>query len=189
MHNKIVVAGTVLGKPEITHEILGEKFYEFDIETMRYSGVKDVVPVIVSERLFDKNLKQGDRVAYSGEVRSYNRERKLLLRLFVKDTLEDKEVENNSFNFEGVIGKKGTLRKTPLGKIILDLTIAINRKNKKSSYLPCIAWGSLAKKLDKVEVGTTIAGAGRFQSREYTKEDQRKVVYEISISHLLEEKE
>ena len=80
-------------------------------------------------------------------------------------------------------------RKTPLGREIADLLVAVNRPYGKSDYIPCIAWGRNARYAAGFEVGSRIRVWGRVQSREYTKkisdeQVEKRVAYEVSVSKL-----
>ena len=79
--------------------------------------------------------------------------------------------------------------KTPLGREIADLLVAVNRPYGKSDYIPCIAWGRNARFASGFSVGTRIQIWGRVQSREYTKklsetECEKRTAYEVSVSKL-----
>ena len=143
-------------------------------------------------------------VAIDGQLRSYNyyteeeNKRRLLLNVFVKDIRvvtdnEIKEDENldttNEVELIGHICKKPIYRKTPFGREIADLLVAVNRPYGKSDYLPCIAWGRNARFSENLEVGQVIRIVGRMQSRQYTKElsdgkVEERIAYEVSIGTL-----
>jgi len=85
--------------------------------------------------------------------------------------------------------KKPIYRKTPFGREITDLLLAVNRKFNKSDYIPAIAWGRNARLTAKLEIGDNIHSNGRVQSRNYKKkisedEYEDRVAYEYSISNL-----
>ena len=89
----------------------------------------------------------------------------------------------------GFICKPPVYRKTPLGREIADLLIAVNRPYGKSDYIPCICWGRNARFASGFEVGGRTQVWGRIQSREYMKkldeiESEKRVAYEVSVSKL-----
>ena len=51
LNNKIYLEGKVISELEFSHEMYGEKFYQFVLEVKRLSGSLDLIPVIFSERL------------------------------------------------------------------------------------------------------------------------------------------
>ena len=81
------------------------------------------------------------------------------------------------------------LRKTPLGREIADLLIAVNRSYGKSDYIPSICWGRNARYASGFEVGSHVQIWGRIQSREYVKklnefEMEKRIAYEVSVSKI-----
>lgn len=201
-NNNVVIGGVIVSEPEFSHEIFEEKFYSFNIETKRLSNYNDVLPVIISERLIDiKSLEKGLLVEINGQFRSYNKmidnKSKLVLSIFAKE-IEIVEDENiltlNEANFIGYICKNPIYRKTPLGREIADVLVAVNRSYKKSDYIPCILWGRNAKFCETLGVGARVKLTGRIQSRKYEKKLEdgtvlSKVAYEVSISKFAIDKE
>lgn len=194
-NNSILIGGVVVSEPEFSHEVFEEKFYSFNLETKRLSDYNDVLPVIISERLIDiKSIKNGLLVKIKGQFRSYNKlvdnKSKLVLSIFAKEieVIEDESVITlNEANFIGYICKNPIYRKTPLGREIADVLVAVNRSYKKSDYIPCILWGRNAKFCETLSVGSRVKLTGRIQSRKYEKKLEdgtvlSKVAYEVSIS-------
>lgn len=195
--NKVLLFGKVVAEPKFSHEVFGENFYEFSIEVSRLSESSDIIPVIFSERLLDINdIKNDIKVQIAGQYRSYNNQTegrsKLVLMVFAREIeiTEEMTIANaNEIFLEGFVCKKPNYRKTPFGREISDLLIAVNRAYNKSDYIPCIAWGRNAKYCESFNVGDRIRVAGRVQSRRYEKklengEVEEKVAYEISVSKL-----
>lgn len=195
-NNQAKLGGVVASSLEFSHEVYGEKFYIFDLEVERLSGMKDIIKTIISERLIDvNNFKEGSVVYVEGQFRSYNQyndgKSKLVLSVFVKDIQmenlpEDVKTKNETV-LNGFICKKPVYRKTPLGREISDILVAVNRTYNKSDYIPCILWGRNAKFSENMEVGTNVKVTGRIQSRKYEKKHpdgtvENKVAYEISVS-------
>lgn len=169
----------------------GESFYSFIIGTQRNSGVYDYIPVTVSERLI--NTAQGitgGRVTVEGQFRSYNVHSEtgnhLKLYVFAQEFSSAENEDENSISLDGYICKEPKFRRTPLGREIADVLLAINRPYEKSDYIPCICWGRNARFISESEVGTRLQACGRIQSREYIKtfDDEtqvRRTAYEVSI--------
>ena len=154
---------------------------------------------MVSERLVDVSEDyQGRLVEVSGQFRSYNRhegaKNKLVLSIFVREWEEVEENlesgKTNQIFLDGYICKAPIYRKTPLGREIADLLVAVNRPYGKSDYIPCIALGDEMQDMHSTfEVGGHIQIWGRVQSREYVKkineeESEKHVAYEVSVSKL-----
>lgn len=196
-NNKVMLLGKVAKEPEISHEVYGEKFYQFDLEVKRLSGSTDIIPIIFSERLLIlESLKNGTVLKLNGQFRSYNSpeggKSKLVLMVFAREiilTEASEEEDKNEIYLEGFVCKKPNYRQTPFGREISDLLVAVNRAYNKSDYIPCIAWGRNAKYCESFNVGEKIKVYGRVQSREYEKKMEdgtvlKKVAYEISVSKL-----
>lgn len=198
-NNQVTLSGEIVSNFKFSHEVYGEGFYIAMLASERESGAKDIIPIMVSERLVDvKPEWTGRFVRVSGQFRSYNKHEgernRLILSVFVRE-FEEMEFENgipnapdgNSIFLDGYICKKPTHRKTPLGREITDILLAVNRKYGKSDYIPCIAWGRNAKFASGLEVGTRLQIEGRIQSRDYQKrisddEVEARVAYEVSIA-------
>jgi len=197
-NNQVVVMGTIVSDFVYSHEIFGEGFYMVDVEVERLSDSSDVIPVMVSERLLnvDEDYK-GYKIAVTGQFRSYNRheekKNRLILSVFAREVEFINEIEesskSNQIYLDGFICKEPIYRKTPLGREIADLLIAVNRPYGKSDYIPCICWGRNARFASNFTVGSRCAIWGRIQSREYMKkvseeEAVKRVAYEVSVSKL-----
>ena len=194
-NNNVAIGSVIISEPEFSHEIFEEKFYKFSIKSKRLSNYEDILPVIISERLVDINKIQVDKIVkINGQFRSYNmqgeKKNKLVLSVFVKEIefLEDNTIVTlNNANLIGYICKEPVYRKTPLGREIADVLIAVNRTYKKSDYIPCILWGRNAKFCETLNIGSLVKLNGRIQSRTYEKKLEngdidKKVAYEVSIS-------
>ena len=179
-----------------SHEIFGEKFYSAKIKIHRLSDTYDVLPITISERLLQEvNLSENNLIDVVGQLRSYNKnidsKNKLVLTVFareIKDVEEDTKDPNSIF-LDGYVCKNPIYRKTPLGREITDLLVAINRPYNKSDYIPSIVWGRNAKFAKNLKVGDRIQMWGRVQSRDYEKkldngEVEKRVAYEVSISKI-----
>lgn len=197
-NNQVNVYGEVTSEFTFSHEVYGEGFYMVHLSVRRLSNVYDTIPLMVSERLIDVSKDyRGKFIEACGQFRSYNRHEenrnRLVLSVFVRDLrVDDEEMESEKPNYiflDGYICKSPIYRKTPLGREIADLLLAVNRPYGKSDYIPCICWGRNARFADGFEVGEHIQLWGRIQSREYQKkldEDlfETRVAYEISVSKL-----
>ena len=186
--------GEVLEAPALSHENHGERFYCFPLRICRLSGAEDVLAVIAGEGLLRRcPVRPGLRVEILGEVRSFNNKsgqgRKLVLSVFARALLPTVEEDGNEIQISGVLCKEPVYRRTPLGREICDLILAVNRRYGRADYLPCIAWGLLARQCAALDVGASLRLEGRFQSRAYWKNEnglrQRKVAYEVSIMTML----
>jgi len=203
-NNQLILVGKVTSDKRLSHEIYGEKFYIFDLSVPRLSGNADIIPITISERLLlEDNLDVGKNIIIEGQFRSYNsyeNERsRLVLTVFAKeikfaenqeeDFVPSKENTSNEVILDGFICKKPIYRKTPFGREISDILLAVNRAYNKSDYIPCIAWGRNARFCENMPIGTEVRVIGRVQSRQYEKKyedgtSENKVAYEVSVASL-----
>lgn len=197
-NNRVTVIGTIVSDFTFSHAVFGEGFYLVDLSVNRLSEQADVIPLMVSERLMDVTKDyRGCTIEADGQFRSYNRhegvKNRLVLSVFVREVQFLEEftdyTRTNQIFLDGYICKEPIYRKTPLGREIADLLVAVNRPYGKSDYIPCIAWGRNARFASGFTVGTRIQIWGRVQSREYTKklsdtECEKRTAYEVSVSKL-----
>ena len=191
-NNQVTMMGEIVSAFQFSHEVFGEGFYMVELAVSRLSNYSDYIPLMVSERLIDTEQDYtGQFIRISGQFRSYNRheekKNRLVLSVFVReleflDEIDENEKTNQIF-LDGYICKEPIYRKTPLGRDIADVLLAVNR----SYYIPCICWGRNARFASGFTVGCHIQIVGRVQSREYVKriseeEVEHRVAYEVSVS-------
>lgn len=197
-NNQVTIMGKVATEFSFSHEVFGEGFYMVEVEVKRLSNSEDRIPLMISERLIDVTQDYtGEYIMVHGQFRSYNRheeqKNRLVLSVFVREISfmeeEPDGTKTNSIWLDGYICKEPIYRKTPLGREIADLLLAVNRPYGKSDYIPCICWGRNARYASGFEVGEHVQLLGRIQSREYVKrisdtETEKMVAYEVSVSKL-----
>ena len=197
-NNKVSVIGEVISGITFSHVVFGEGIYLVDLAVNRLREQTDIIPLMISERLLDVTKDYvGCTMEAIGQFRSYNRhegvKNRLVLSVFVREVQFLEEftdyTKTNQIFLDGYICKEPIYRKTPLGREIADLLVAVNRPYGKSDYIPCIAWGRNARYASGFEVGVRVRVWGRVQSREYTKklsetECEKRVAYEVSVSKL-----
>ena len=197
-NNQVTIMGKVATEFSFSHEVFGEGFYMVEVEVKRLSNSEDRIPLMISERLIDVTQDYtGEYIMVHGQFRSYNRheeqKNRLVLSVFVREISfmeeEPDGTKTNSIWLDGYICKEPIYRKTPLGREIADLLLAVNRPYGKSDYIPCICWGRNARYASGFEVGEHVQLLGRIQSREYVKrisdtETEKRVAYEVSVCKL-----
>ena len=197
-NNQVSIIGKVASSFTFSHQVFGEGFYLVDVLVKRLSDSEDRIPLMVSERLVDVSQDyEGEYIMVQGQFRSYNRheekKNRLVLSVFVRELSfveeADESIKTNQIFLDGYICKPPVYRKTPLGREIADLLLAVNRPYGKSDYIPCICWGRNARYASAFEVGGHVLLWGRIQSREYIKklgenETEKRMAYEVSVSKL-----
>ena len=193
-YNHVELCGGVLTAPEPSHTNHGESFYRFLLSVPRLSGLNDELPVLVRESLLPADLSPGDTVTLLGQLRSFNNRSgvgsRLVLTVYALDIQPGTGDACNQIFLTGSLCKPPVFRRTPLGRSICDLMLAVSRRYGRADYLPVITWGQLAVQASRLTVGDPVALEGRVQSRVYRKVTeegtQERVAYEVSVMHLLE---
>lgn len=202
MNNQVTILGKIDDTLRYSHESCGEHFYTADVKVKRLSEQEDRIPVLISERLMDVTQDHmGEYIEIQGQFRSFNLHRdtrsQLLLKVFAREihkvnseVLEEPaRATSNKIYLDGYLCKEPVYRKTPLGREVADLLLAVNRPYGKSDYIPCISWGRNARFTSNIAVGSHLLIWGRIQSRDYMKkraesEPERRTAYEVSVSKL-----
>ena len=187
--NQITLRGSLLSLPEFSHENHGKRFFRFFLEVPRLSGAIDTLPVIAEETILNTlDPCGGEMLTVTGQVRSHNlREngkRHLSVFVFASAITAEDGAPVNTVSLDAIICREPTYRRTPLGREICDVMLAVPRQFHRADYLPCILWGKVAAEAAQCSVGDPLILNGRLQSRIYTKltEEgaQERTAYEVS---------
>ncbi len=187
--NQVTLRGELVNLPEFSHENHGKRFFRLFLEIPRLSGISDKLPVIAQEKLLrELDLSGGAMLRVTGSIRSHNvsceARRRLLIFVFASDiTAEDGEPINEVL-LEGPVCREPNYRRTPLGREICDIMLAVPRAFHRADYLPCILWGRTAQEGACLHTRDVVCIRGRLQSRVYTKVTEEgceeRTAYEIS---------
>ena len=185
--NYVELWGVAAGEPVFSHENHTRRFDKFPLRVERLSGQNDVPVIVASEALLRVcPVEEGQSLRIVGQLRSFNN----------KSAQSIEPGDGSYFNrilLSGALCKKPVLRRTPLGRSICDVILAVNRHYGRADYLPCIAWGQTAVQIAGMDVGERLALEGRVQSRTYTKllesGSEERTAFEVSIMQLLDEEE
>ena len=187
--NQIILRGSLSALPEYSHENHGRQFYRFLLEVPRLSGAVDKLPVVAQlEQLNGIDLSGGEMLTVTGQIRSHNIQiegrRHLLIFVFAVSIAVEAGEPINDVILEGPICREPTFRRTPLGREICDVMLAVPRAFRRADYLPCILWGRTAQEAALCHTRDVIRVYGRLQSRIYTKMTENgpeeRTAYEIS---------
>lgn len=189
--NQVFLRGVAEEAPRISHESRGQVYVGFPLSVARLSGVKDYLPILCTKEQ-GAQIAAGQQLEISGELRSFNNKngvgRRLILSVFAKSICEVQGEPRNDLHLMGVMCKTPVFRQTPLGREICDFILAVNRRYGRADYLPCIAWGRLAKEISALPVGNRLCLEGRMQSRTYRKVlgdyVEERTAYEVSVMRL-----
>ena len=187
--NRITLRGSLLALPEFSHENHGRRFFRFTLEVPRLSGAVDRLPVVAEELLLNAmDLSGGVMLTVTGQVRTHNIRtdgvRHLLIFVFATTIIAEDGVPVNDVVIDGILCKEPIYRRTPLGREICDIMLAVPRAFRRADYLPCILWGRTAQEIARGYTGSRVHIEGRLQSRTYTKltenGPEERIAYEIS---------
>lgn len=189
MKNNIAIKGTVVEKPQYSHSAHGNKYYKFYVAAKRLSGTADVVCVISPVAI---ELNVGDTIALFGELRTYSRSsapHKLLYVYMRGMSVSDVGRDINQVALVASVIREPVYRTTPLGRTVTDIMLEAKRACTGSVYVPCVAWGHIARAARELVVGMEVCISGRLQSREYIKQfedgtEETRTVYEVSASRI-----
>lgn len=188
--NHIDLIGSLASAPQFSHDNHGRRFFSFFLEVERLSGTIDRLPVLASEQLLRATtVQEGDSLHITGQIRSFNSRtpgrHRLIISVLAEQMSVCSEPHDNLTALTGVICKEPVYRRTPLGREICDVMLAVNRPYRRADYIPCILWGRTAQEAAALPVGTTLTLTGRLQSRDYLKllgsESEQRTAYEVSV--------
>ena len=193
-NNAAYLCGSPTGEPIYSHESRTERFYTFPLEVVRLSGTADRLNILLREAMLPEvRTSRAGLTEVRGELRSFNNRsgqgRRLVISVFARQLSPAAEpFWDNRVELRGTLCKAPVLRLTPMGREICDLLLAVNRPYGRSDYLPCIAWGQMARMAAAWDVGQRLELQGRLQSREYIKNlegrSERRTAFEVSASRL-----
>ena len=178
--NTILLRGELMELPRFSHENHRKRFYRFTLCVARLSGNVDYLPVVAEESLLNSlDLSGGEMLRVEGQIRSHNvREkgvRRLLIFVFAASvTAEDGEPINDVV-LCGPLCRDPSCRRTPLGRDICDVMLAVPRAYHRADYLPCILWGRTAHEVSQCRTSDVVRICGRMQSRAYTKQTEHGI--------------
>lgn len=187
--NAIFLRGSLQALPEFSHENHGRKFYRFLLEVPRLSGAVDLLPVMAPLEILEQvELTGGSMLRIEGQLRSHNftdaAGRHLQIFVHPAKIVAEEGSPENRVQLTGTLCRLPTFRKTPLGRQICDMMLAVPRAFRRADYLPCILWGRIAERGSCCHTGEEISIDGRLQSRiysKYTEEGlQEHTAYEVS---------
>jgi len=187
--NRIELCGSLVELPQFSHENHEKRFYRCLLEVKRLSGTVDVLPVIVPEWVLEQmDVSGGSMLAVTGQMRFINSRlsggRRLVISVYAETLKACEDEPSNLVELTGVACKEPVYRRTPLGREICDVMLAVNRPYHRADYIPCIFWGRTAADVAACTVGDALSLTGRLQSREYIKVlengSESRTAYEVS---------
>lgn len=146
-YNEVLLEGIPTGTPERSHENHGQVFYRQFIEApppFRHS--RSAAHAATAGAACWCSF--GEPLRIDGQLRSFNNRtvtgRRLILTVYGKALLPPTGEAVNQIILSGTLCKPPVYRRTPLGRSICDLLLAVPRNYGRADYLPVIAWGQTA---------------------------------------------
>ncbi len=191
--NSVELCGSAEDTPAFSHESRGIRFFSFPLGARRLSGAVDSINIIARESQLGGDIRPGQRLRVTGELRSFNNKSgqgaRLVITVFARELQSWEGADENAVSLAGTVCKEPILRRTPLGREICDLILAVPRRYKRSDYIPVIAWGAQAREAADCAIGQRLRLQGRIQSRRYTKIidglSLERTAFELSASEIL----
>lgn len=188
--NSVILKGK-LQDIQYSHTIDTVDFHKARLVCKREDGREDIVNVRFKS--FSNTYRDGAEVNIEGNLRSYSyvedNTNKVLIYVFTYFNLPESDEDiSNRVEIDGRICKMNPLRKTRSGKHNLHFILANNLSTgegkRLNSYIPCIAWGKLARELCELPVNTKVKLVGQIHSREHVKHHDDGT-QEIRVAHEL----
>lgn len=189
----IITLKGIIKNIERSHTIQGITYDKAKLIVKRDNGSEDIINLKFKK--FSNHYVENEEVSLTGNLRSYSykvseSKNKVVIYVFTYfDQPEDDTI--NSVEIDGRICKIDNLRTTKQGKNNIHLILANNiicedndSSKRLNSYIPCIAWGKLARELSKLDVSTKISVKGKLHSREHRKVHENGEV-ELCVAHEL----
>ena len=131
--NRALLRGVAAAAPTLSHENHGVAYETFPLSVLRLSGSEDRVNVIAARPLLEQcSVAAGTPLEVEGEVRSFNnksgRGSRLVITLYARSLRKGGGEPANDLGLAGTLCKPPVFRRTPLGREICDLMLAVNRR-------------------------------------------------------------
>lgn len=203
--NKIRIEEGIVLDISPSHRIDDVQYNQMNVVVRNSNGKESILSLRYKQ--FDNCFYEpGNRINTIGQLRSFSKklsDGKNKVDIYVSTSFEPlddnnflvKDLSPASAIIDGTICSKESLRELPSGKCNIHFILANNidveetldtSAKRYSSYIPCIAWGKLAKRIDEIPIGTKILiSDGELRSREYIKHtndgDEIRVCHELYI--------
>ena len=119
--NRIALTGALDTLPEYSHTNHDRNFYRLTLCVERLSGAVDLLPVLAAEDVLNEaDLFRGERIAITGQVRSFNNRapegRRLIISVYAETLTTTDQPAQNDVSLTGSVCKPPIYRRTPLGR-------------------------------------------------------------------------
>lgn len=199
-NNSILLVGNLSTPFVDSHKNHGRSFCKATLNVKRLSGVEDLIPLVVDKAYLEMlNIKEGMTIQVKGILKTYFRPTQYkCVEMYVFADVLTVLPSNTPHRNEVWLRAKMSmyhhpvLRFSPLGRQLVDFTLQQGNRYSKHTYnFQCVAWGSVAREITRLEQGKIVTVVGRLQSRIYNKQTEYDTVIpimtrEVSVCRLLE---
>lgn len=199
--NNVLLSGVIKEELEFVTEFKGTKIYKTILGVFRLSGLEDILPIYISDRLDGfKDIIVGKYVKIDGSMRSSqyrdsDRVKRTRVYVQVKEILDIQDClpedwYDNSIELSGKLFRDPILRKSKSDKKVdlSEIVLEVHRGYNKYDHIPLIVWGTDAKYISKFKKGTKVSLDGRFQSRNFIRHKdsglESAISYEVSVRNI-----
>lgn len=186
--NEVRLAGKIEKPLEFSHKTNSESFFKTSIIIKRLSGVCDVIPLIIPNKVVDNmiHIEKGMFVELAGRFQSRKEGEKVKSFVFCQEMWKvPEETYKNRCSVCGSLYLTPKFHTTGKGVGVTYMSVIAARKFNRADFLPCICWNGIAEFARNLPEKTRVCGKGRLQSRQGTKNDAPHTFYEISLSGLM----
>lgn len=186
--NEVRLAGKIEKPLEFSHKTNSERFFKTSIIIKRLSGVCDVIPLVIPNKIIDNmiRIEKGMFVELAGRFQSRKEGEKVKSFVFCQEMWKvPEETYKNRCSVCGSLYLTPKFHTTGKGVSVTYVSVIAARKFNRADFLPCICWNRIAEFARDLPEKTRVCGKGRLQSREGTKNDIPHTFYEISLSGLM----
>jgi hypothetical protein len=186
--NEVRLAGKIEKPLEFSHKTNSESFFKTSIIIKRLSGVCDVIPLVIPNKIVDNmiRIEKGMFVELAGRFQSRKEGGKVKSFVFCQEMWKvSEETYKNRCSVCGSLYLTPKFHTTGKGVGVTYMSVIAARKFNRADFLPCICWNGIAEFARNLPEKTRVCGKGRLQSRQGTKNDAPHTFYEISLSGLM----
>lgn len=189
--NEVYLRG-IIKDIQPSHIIDDVRYDKASLIVRRKDGKEDVINL--KFKSFSNIYKENDIIELAGNLRSYsykvdNNKNKVSIYVFTYFNRPENLPEDvcNQVTLDGRICKLNDLRTTKNSRhnihfIVANNLISSTQEKRLNSYIPCIAWGKLAKEICKLKVNDKVKLTGEVHSREHKKLHENGEI-EIRVAH------
>ena len=193
--NNIAIQGYIRDI-QFSHDVGNIDYYKANVVCPGVNGREDDLLYIRFKKLSNR-YKDGDFIEFKGNLRSYSSKDengKSQVQIYTFTYFDLPDIPINTVQIDGRICKITPLYTTHAGKDVFRFILANNifkGTHKINSYIPCTAYGELAKELSKHNISDFLTISGELHSHVYKRNSDKEIMlaHEVIVkNYTVEEK-